>query len=1148
MSEEQKDSFISRFLFRKGRSQLRDLVAPATEPLSDLAWATNGGRSVRHLVHRALQGEKTLIVTGYQDFLSAMSIILQVRPDISSSPPGTIRIIFGTNMETRTGFEDADRPLCQKARDHFLESRGLSLRSLDELRAVLAYDAILSKAISLRVFDVEMARERFGRGFAMLHAKLFIGEKATVAGSANFSLGGLVNNLEYVDDLQAFPHLAEQRRETAETFWSLGVDWTEQALEILRGLLRPVSPEEALARTVHEMLSFPPWRVGGDGAAGRPPLPFQRELVYEAAGTTYEHGFVFVEAPTGAGKTDIGKHLATVLPAMHSSVVLRHGNERPDLARTGAIGIVPTSVFGNWNRRKPANFTLIKLSHLSRSKIEKTEEIEEINRGVRASAAMVVDESHRLHSRYLSPSRRSLIFEQIPAIWTSCLSATLMGNHGLDGLLAFHERRASIYVPPEITDRINATLRRGRERSHQLNRIRQLQDTLESRRQTGMDDLFRYEEDLEEQIRAAEKELKSKRLDPREIQSDMADALAPYVVRRQRHCVGESEERGAEIFAYPRIESTRIDADLSPVQSRIIDEIRTLAESIMTGTTLVSANPKRADHTEILFHDKSRIHIRNFLAILRSSITFARQDWTLKGKNTGENLRKAEMESRWSRVAKKKTPLDNKQIARNKEVATPICDRIERLLHRPELDRIDEQRARAMIEMLDQFQQVIFLSERIGVLDVYARLVSGMDSTTEVILVDSSRKPKPGGNITVVGDGESAQDYLALDGRKAREDCRRAMFMTFQMAEGINLQRARALGIIGVTSDIKSMLQGLGRIDRIDSPHSTIHYTTFDLPSLVLSSDRKARSRIESIALLSGVGAADIEEASLEFSAGDLTDLILEQHRKPRPLRSNNFYDLVEGMRRELPEDLLQTMERITPRGTWGADLCFLAGKSPVTILSLTGRTPSFADPSCFPPRLLAILEKDEGREIVRDQPEVGRILSQAYGETVQAGMHRAPPTDAELSVLIDGIHPTLEGIRHWDIRPERTVSLLGSLADFLSDEPSKNQGHGYDLFGHLTLNALEKLAEAWALELDPLWIEAKKEVNHLSASQKQIPDYLGLEAIHTRLEDLPSQQLSEIRARMEEVRELAEQASRGADTGVLDRIAVVFGCGMRGA
>ena len=94
--------------------------------------------------------------------------------------------------------------------------------------------------------------------------------------------------------------------------------------------------------------------------------------------------------------------------------------------------------------------------------------------------------------------------------------------------------------------------------------------------------------------------------------------------------------------------------------------------------------------------------------------------------------------------------------------------------------------------------------------------------------------------------------------------------MTFQMAEGINLQRARALGIIGVTSDIKSMLQGLGRIDRIDSPHSKITYTTFDVPGLVLSSDKKGRDRIESIALLSGVGAADLADEYLEFSAGDL--------------------------------------------------------------------------------------------------------------------------------------------------------------------------------------------------------------------------------------------------------------------------------------
>ncbi len=1157
MARERADSFISRFLFRGSKEREQEAVAVDVEPTppsetvtqNELVWATNGEQSVQKLVERTLNGSNALVVTGYQDFLSAMSIILRVRPSVVSDPPGTIRIIFGTNTDNQGRLDGSGRGLSEEARDYFLETRGLSLRSLDELRAVLAYDAIASGAISLRIFDSDLARERFGRTYAMLHAKLFISDAGALAGSANFSVGGLRRNLEYVDDLQAFPNLATTRRAAAEDFWTLGTDWTEQALEILRALLRPVSAEEALARTVHEMTSFSPWRVGGDGAAGRSPLPFQTDLVYEAAGTAYEHGFAFVEAPTGAGKTDIGKHLATVLPTMHSSVVHRHGNERPDQTRNGALGIIPASVLSNWTKIKPSNLDLIKHSQLSQKKGDQAEELAEINRGARSSASMIVDESHRLNSRYLAPSRRSLVFEQSPAIWTSCLSATLMGNQGLDGLLAFHERRASIYVPPEITARINDNLKRGRERASELNALRVLKQNFEDRQRSGMEDMFQSEADLAQPIEEAEERLAGKRLDPREIQADMADALAPYVVRRQRHCVGESKKRGLGIYAYPEIESIRIDAELTPEQSAILDEIRKLAESISTGTTLVSADPKRAGHTEVRFHDKARIHIRNFLAILRSSITFAREDWErrraadadARGRTSiGESLRRSERESRGGKTATITIIPKSGELPLDKRTTTPICDRIGELLQSSELDAIDEQRAEHMAEMLNQHRQVIFLSERIGVLEVYARLLSSRKGPKpDVILVAANHKLGPGTGITVARNGSEAQEYLALDGKKASEDHRRAMFMTFQMAEGINLQRARALGIVGVTSDIKSMLQGLGRIDRIDSPHSKITYTTFDLPGLVLSSDKKGRDRIESIALLSGVGASDLADEYLEFSAGDLTDLILEQHKKPRPLRRNNLYDLVEDMRRKLPDDLLLAMERIKPQSLWGAELCLLAGKTPMTIIALGGRSPSLVEASYLPPRLLAVRETGDRQEIIRDQPEVTRLLREAYGETVKAGKHQERPTEAELSSVIEGLQPTLEGLAHWDIRPERTVSLLESLDRFLASGPSKNQG--YNRFGHLTLPSLEKLAEAWAQELDPYWIEAKKDVSQRSEKEREIPDYLGIDAIYGFFEQQPSKTLSEVHARMEELLDAAEQASRNANTQILDRIAVIF-------
>jgi hypothetical protein len=365
------------------------------------------------------------------------------------------------------------------------------------------------------------------------------------------------------------------------------------------------------------------------------------------------------------------------------------------------------------------------------------------------------------------------------------------------------------------------------------------------------------------------------------------------------------------------------------------------------------------------------------------------------------------------------------------------------------------------------------------------------------------------------------------------------MFLTFQMAEGINLQVASALGIVGVTSDVKSLVQGLGRIDRIDSPHSRIHYYTFDLPGLVLSSDRKARARVASIALLSGVGAEDLPSELVEFAAGDLTDLVLDQIKEPRKLRTGNYFDQLELLRRLVPPDVLVRVQTAKPRGMWGADLCLLSSVEPSTILLLGGRTGGPQDPTVLPPRLLAVRDVDGRAEIIGDQTEAARLLAGAYDETLRRGMQAHRPHLAELSATFGRLSNSLAHLTHWDIRPARTVSLLGSLANFLTGEASDDAGQ--EVFGSLTLPALEKLAEAWAHELDAFWIEAKEAVSQRSASGGEIPDYLGIDAIYRAFHGQPNDVRVSVSARMNGLLKSCKELSEGQPVDILSRVSVIF-------
>jgi hypothetical protein len=96
-------------------------------------------------------------------------------------------------------------------------------------------------------------------------------------------------------------------------------------------------------------------------------------------------------------------------------------------------------------------------------------------------------------------------------------------------------------------------------------------------------------------------------------------------------------------------------------------------------------------------------------------------------------------------------------------------------------------------------------------------------------------------------------------------------------------------------------------------------------------------------------------------------------------------------------------------------------------------------------------------------------------------------------------------------------------------------------MFGDLTLPALEKLAEAWAQELDPSWIEAKQAISEKSAKDKIILDYLGISSIEELFYAQPQGKMDEIRTRAETLLDFCQAASEGQSTGVLDRVSTVF-------
>lgn len=221
--------------------------------------ATNVSRQVIEIVRPHLATGACLIVTGYQDFFSSLSIILREIPDIASRNGARIRIAFGADTANAPGFSGRGRSVGEAVKDHFLSQCGLAVESAADLKAILATDAILAGAIDLRVFDPARAQEIMGvTGERRLHAKIITSALGSISGSANFSRAGLYHNIEFADVLgeesahRTTREIAQDRKRAAEQIWSASVDWNAEALEILEALLRPVCPEDAIARLLHE--------------------------------------------------------------------------------------------------------------------------------------------------------------------------------------------------------------------------------------------------------------------------------------------------------------------------------------------------------------------------------------------------------------------------------------------------------------------------------------------------------------------------------------------------------------------------------------------------------------------------------------------------------------------------------------------------------------------------------------------------------------------------------------------------------------------------------------------------------------------------------------------------------------------------------
>lgn len=1077
------------------------------------------------LLRPHLRTGKCLIVTGFHDLLSSLSIIMDelssVFRDPLILPRPKIHLVYGMDTAIRENFPGV-RSVPQAVSQHFMSQFGLKVENASDLKAVMAVGAIERNEINIRVFDTNLAKQKLKwKGRGRMHAKVISSDLGVIQGSANFSYTGIRHNIESVDDLRYDSRskdvvvAAKERAEFAKKIYDVSVDCTKEVLDILNSLLRTVSPEDAISRCVAEQTGFPYWRsdlLDNSGLSSADKLfPYQSDLVYRAAGTIYEHGVAFICAPAGSGKTPVGKYLAFVLPEIYKRVI--PDGTAGSIDQGGAMVISPSRIAKRWKKNE-GKFKVI--SHTELTKKHSTLE---------QTAVHVVDESHRVAPGPANISQRAETMEAAPPAWTVFLSATQLGNRDVDSLIHYQENRASLFIPNDFVDRIRELSRESRG----------LWDS-------DPDTLEVILDSLHEDNRLSE------------IREKLVDLVSPCVVLCSRDDVGiRTKQTSGKCGLYPVINNhgRHSAIQITKTQKKAVEEIaKRLAEITGDNPKFVLKYSRFGELNRRPVRD-SALHARNLVSILRMNPLVAQYEM-VHGK-IGENLRRIEKRSRH-----RKPRLE--QLELFAEFAptldrTPKCDDLAKRLQSNVVKVLHDKCVKALMDIQSKHKRVVFLAERVLPLLVYAEILAQQGCHDEVHVIASKQEDVGGGSerkalLSILGvtepnyirsqRGEVIEDMFSEHG-KMRTHESVSVFLTYQMAEGVNMQSCDTLVSISVASSMVHLIQGLGRIDRINSPVDEIHYYLVDIPTSPLTSDHNAAKRLNVNRSLSA--RPQQSPPSKEMEKEDITGRnfgnALSFIQDARVPRKNNYYDVLSEIQDKLDKtaytkvaDLIKNQVRIG--GLWGAELAILPGSGDTTIFHLKGEG-GIKPGDVATPRLLAI----HAGGLERNQIRCARLLYDAYVKTMALGLHTVSPTvEAKERALNQLVHH-MPMLKEWDLRPERMLSPLESLASALRPDDRHDEQLAEKMFGQLSLQALEKLVERWTRLLNPFWTEEKKRVRK-KIKAGHVPDYVSCSVVANKaMQNIEA--AVKLRNEMHQLYEQQLVHNMQDPSRVTSRIAVVF-------
>lgn len=728
------------------------------------------------------------------------------------------------------------------------------------------------------------AQARYYSGGEGQHAKIYCGDEAITLGSSNFTEPGMKRQLEAnvrFTRSKDSARYADTRR-IAENYWSLGKDYNQRLIELLEQLLQVVSWQEALARACAELLE-------GDWAERFirkqyhedeiPLWPSQKQGIAQALYILTRHDSVLIADATGAGKTRMGVYLIQALiNQIISSNRIRKGKP---------LMVCPPAVEMNWHLESNQVDTAFDIySHGTLSHTRSTRH-GLLLQTLRKAQILCVDEGHNFLNIATSRTRHLL---RNMADHILIFTATPINKSAVD-LLRIADLLGADNLEDETLDALKKLLG-----------VRNLHRSL-----------------TEEEINLLRHEIQRftvRRTKP------MLNAL----IKREPHLYRDHTGRQCH---FPRHKPKTYTMEEPATDRKLAREIRSLAENLFAvgffqrPIELTEYQRRQGVSEQRLL--SGRLSAAKMLAIhlimssLRSSraavvehiagTPTAKQEYDLSNFKRSTNLRGMlkKLEEIAGKPPEKKLSIplpvwltDPGEHRKACEHDQEIYKKIHALVGRM-TDMRETQKAKLLNNLLkDESLVLAFDSRPISLAVIEKRLAS------------ASRKPKV---LVATGDTHSARSELLEAFKPESEEKNVIGLCSDSLAEGVNLQQASALVHLDMPTVVRVAEQRVGRIDRLDSPHTSIEaWWPRDAEEFALTSDERFVERYEAVESLLGANMPLPEIMQPETTGKRLTtpELIKEYEKETGTMRWDEIGDAFEPVR-----SLISGDDRLIPQKTY---------------------------------------------------------------------------------------------------------------------------------------------------------------------------------------------------------------------------------------